>query len=321
MALTQQQYDEIMRSYERRREISRHNAERARQALYEAVPEYKKAEDRITDVAIESAQAALEGDTKAISKMKEEIASLQKKQKQLLLENGYPEDHLEEKHVCSDCGDTGYINGTTKCHCLRQAILGYLYSQSNIEQILKRENFDTLTYDLYTDAEAEKMRPVINECRRFADEFGQRYENILLFGNVGVGKTFLTNCMAKEILDKGYSVVYFTSMRMFDTLSRELFGTEEDRSWEVLDDLFTCDLLIIDDLGTESVNSFVSSRLFDVLNERDLRKKPTIISTNLSFKDMKDRYSERNFSRIFGNYSVLNPVAADMRVRMKRSEL
>ncbi len=318
MALTQQQYDEIMRSYERRREISRHNAERARQALYEAVPEYKKAEDRITDVAIESAQAALEGDTKAISKMKEEIASLQKKQKQLLLENGYPEDHLEEKHVCSDCGDTGYINGTTKCHCLRQAILGYLYSQSNIEQILKRENFDTLTYDLYTDAEAEKMRPVINECRRFADEFGQRYENILLFGNVGVGKTFLTNCMAKEIIDKGHSVIYFTSMRLFDTLSRELFNYDDNGSRDLQKDIFTCDLLIIDDLGTENVNAFVASRLFDVLNERDIRRRATIISTNLSFEELGSRYTERNFSRIFGNYKILNPEAGDIRIRMRK---
>ena len=164
------------------------------------------------------------------------------------------------------------------------------------------------------------MKGIIAQCKSFADDFGTKYENILLQGNVGVGKTFLTNCMAKAVLDKGYSVIYFTSMRLFDTLSRGIFRYDDDESWDLQKDIHTCDLLIIDDLGTESVNSFVSSRLFDVLNERDLRKKPTIISTNLSFKDMKDRYSERNFSRIFGNYSVLNPVAADMRVRMKRSE-
>lgn len=318
MSLTQQQYDEIMRGYERRRETSRHNAETARRELYEAVPEYAKTEDAITDVAIKSAEAALEGDTGAVLRMKEEIAALVKRQKELLRENGYPEDHLEEKYVCSDCKDTGYIDGRTKCHCLRQAIIGYMYSQSNIEEIMKRENFDTLSYDYYTDSEAEKMRPIINECRRFADEFGKRYENILLLGNVGVGKTFLTNCMAKEIIDKGHSVIYFTSMRLFDTLSRELFNYDDNGSRDLQKDIFTCDLLIIDDLGTENVNAFVASRLFDVLNERDIRRKPTIISTNLSFEDMGSRYTERNISRIFGNYKILNPEAGDMRIRMRK---
>jgi DNA replication protein DnaC len=195
-----------------------------------------------------------------------------------------------------------------------------MYRQSNIEEVLKRENFDTLSYDYYSDSESEKMRGIIRECRRFADDFGNRYENMLLYGNVGVGKTFLTNCMAKAILDRGYSVIYFTSMRLFDTLSRELFGYDEDDNPDLQKDIFTCDLLIIDDLGTENVNSFVASRLFDILNERDLRRRSTIISTNLSFEDLGKRYTERNFSRIFGNYILLNPDVGDIRIKKKRSE-
>ena len=318
MAVTQQQYDEIMREYERRRDNSRHNAERARSEVYTAIPEYRRIDDEITDIAMECAGKALEGDAGAVSEMKKEIERLTGRQRQLLIENGFAEDFLEEKHVCNDCKDTGYIDGMTKCHCLKQAILKYLYSQSNIEEILKRENFATLSYDYYTDTESEKMKPIINECRRFADDFGKTYENILLFGNVGVGKTFLTNCMAKEIIDKGHSVIYFTSMRLFDTLSRELFNYENDRSRDLQNDIFTCDLLIIDDLGTENVNAFVASRLFDVLNERDIRRKPTIISTNLSFEDLGSRYTERNISRIFGNYKVLNPEAGDIRIRMRK---
>ena len=321
MSLSQMKYDEIMRGYEERREMARHAALENKQKVRNEIPEYRKIENEITDLAMECATRTLEGDTDAVRSLKAGIEELTGRQKALLRSHGFADDFLEEKYECPDCRDTGYTDGMKKCHCLVQRVMRCMYRQSNIEEVLKRENFDTLRYDLYTDEESERMRPIIDKCRKFADDFGKGYENILLLGNVGVGKTFLTNCMAKEIIDRGYSVIYFTSMRMFDTLSRGLFGVEEDRSWEVLDDLFTCDLLIIDDLGTESVNSFVSSRLFDVLNERDLRKKPTIISTNLSFKDMKDRYSERNFSRIFGNYSVLNPVAADMRVRMKRSEL
>lgn len=318
MSLTQSQYDGIMSEYERRRGISRHNAEQARRTVWEKIPQYRQIEDEITAIAMKSAGEVLEGDKNAVSRMKTEIDRLVKKQKDLLGQNGFPPDYLEEKHVCPDCGDTGYIDGEKKCHCLKQAILRLLYRQSNIEEVLQRENFETLRYDYYTDAEYEKMKDIISECRRFADDFGKGYDNLLLYGNVGVGKTFLTNCIAKEILDKGYSVIYFTSIRLFDTLSREVFQYDDDRSGDVRDDIFMCDLLIIDDLGTESVNLFVAQRLFDILNERDLRKKPTVISTNLSFEELGSRYSERNFSRIFGNYNILHPDVEDIRIRKRR---
>lgn len=318
MALTQSQYDEIMRGYERRRERSRQEAQQARELVREQIPEYRAIEERITDLAMESASRMFDGDTGAVSQMRSEMKKLTDRQKELLAENGFAEDYLEEKYECSDCKDTGYIDGTTKCHCLRQAILRYTYRQSNIEDVLQRENFDTLSYEYYTDAECEKMKEIISQCKKFADDFGTKYENILLQGNVGVGKTFLTNCMAKAVLDKGYSVIYFTSMRLFDTLSRGIFRYDDDESWDLQKDIHTCDLLIIDDLGTESVNSFVASRLFDILNERDLRKKSTIISTNLSFEDLGGRYTERNFSRIFGNYKILRPDVEDIRIRKRK---
>ena len=318
MALTQSQYDEIMREYERRRERSRLDAQQARRTVREKIPEYREIEEKITDLALKSAGLALDGDRDAVLRMRSEMKSLTDRQKELLAINGFSQDYLEEKYECSDCRDTGYIDGTEKCHCLKQAILRYTYRQSNIEDVLQRENFDTLTYDYYTDAECERMKEIIGQCRHFADRFGHEYENILLQGNVGVGKTFLTNCMAKAVLDKGYSVIYFTSMRLFDTLSRGIFRYDDDESWDLQKDIYSADLLIIDDLGTESVNSFVASRLFDILNERDLRKKPTIISTNLSFEDINGRYTERNFSRIFGNYKILHPDVEDIRIRKRR---
>lgn len=319
MSLTRAEYDGIMRAYEERREDARHRVEENKKQVFAVIPEYRTIENKIVDLAMESAVKAIDGDESAVSFLRDEIDSLTSKQRALLKENGFADDFLEVKYACPDCRDTGYTDDGRKCHCLTQTMIRHLYRQSNIEEVLKRENFDTLRYDIYTDSECEKMKPIIDRCRRFADDFGRRYENILLLGSVGVGKTFLTNCMAKQIIDNGYSVIYFTSMRLFDTLSRELYKKEEDGSRDIREDIYTCDLLIIDDLGTESVSSFVAQRLFDIVNERDLRKKPCVISTNLSFEELDRRYSERNFSRIFGNYEILHPDVEDIRIRMRRS--
>lgn len=317
MSLTRAQYDEIMREYEAAQRRSRDRVEKMRSRVLKAVPKYRSLEDEITDAAMESAEKALDGDTSAVGEMKKKIAGLVEKQKRLLEENGFDADCMEEKYECPDCRDTGYIQSGEKCHCLKQKILRVLYRQSNIEDVLERENFDTLRYDIYTDSECEKMKEIIGKCKGFTDDFDDKYENILLCGSVGVGKTFLTNCMTKALLDKGHSVIYFTAIRMFDTLSHGLFSYEED-SRNIQNDLFTCDLLIIDDLGTENITPFVAARLFDVLNERDLRKRSTIISTNLTFEELGNRYSERSFSRILGNYKVLHPDVEDIRLRLRK---
>lgn len=318
MPLLTSQYDEIMREYEKRREAARHTVEEHKQEVWDIIPEYKQIEEKITDIAMECAANVFDGDKTSIEKMKSKIEELTARQKELLATFGFPDDYLVPKYSCKDCCDTGYIDGR-KCHCLVQESLKILYKQSNIEEVLKRENFDTLSYDYYTDEEKQKMEVIIDKCKAFTEDFDNKYENILLYGNVGVGKTFLTNCIANELIKKGCSVIYFTSIRLFDTLSQSVFSRDDEEPFDVQKDIFTCDLLIIDDLGTESVNSFVASRLFDVLNERDLRRKSTVISTNLTLEAINDRYTERNFSRIFGNYSVLRPDVSDIRIQKRRS--
>ena len=320
MSLTQLQYDEIMREYEVRRQLSRSRVQEALEKVREAIPEYKKIEGAITDAAMECAAKALDGNKDALPALRSEIDRLEKRKMELLAENGFSEDFLEEKHVCPYCKDTGFIDGTKRCHCLRQRILREIYKQSNIGDILERENFDTLRYDIYTDSECEQMKEIVGKCKAFTDDFDVKYENILLLGNVGVGKTFLTNCMAKALLDTGHSVIYFTAIRMFDTLSHGLYNYDDDTSQRMMQDLFSCDLLIIDDLGTESISTFTASRLFDILNERDIRKKSTIISTNLTFGDIGERYTERSISRIIGNYKVLRPEVEDIRLRLRKRQ-
>ena len=150
----------------------------------------------------------------------------------------------------------------------------------------------------------------------FVDTFSDEFRNLFLYGDTGVGKTFLSNCIAKELIDRAFSVIYFTAYDFFDTLAKSKF--EKDDTAEMMSEhIFDCDLLIIDDLGTELPNSFTVSQLFLCLNERLLRRKSTVISTNLSLESIVDIYSERTFSRITSNYTMLKLTGDDIRIKMK----
>jgi len=319
MAIGNSQFDAIMREYDEKRMQNHFELKRRKSEVIKCIPEYKDIENEIADIARDSALRALSGQSQAIDDMRAKLALLTQRKKDLLAQFDFSEDYLEPFYECNDCKDTGYI-GNEKCHCLKQKILRVMYRQSNIEDVLEYENFDTLSYDYYADGEVEQMRSIINYCKSFVNNFDNRYENILLFGNVGVGKTFLTNCMAKALLDSGHSVIYFTSYQLFDTLATYAFHRDDsdEQVMNIHRDIFDCDLLIIDDLGTENVNSFVSSQLFLILNERNMRKKSTIISTNLSLEKLNDAYSERSFSRIFGNYRIIKPDIADIRMKKKK---
>ena len=150
----------------------------------------------------------------------------------------------------------------------------------------------------------------------FVDTFADEFRNLFLYGDTGVGKTFLSNCIAKELIDKSFSVIYLTAHEFFDTMAKGKFE-RDDTAEEMCEHIFDCDLLIIDDLGTELPNSFTVSQLFLCLNERLLRRKSTIISTNLSLESLVEIYSERTFSRITSNYTMLKLTGDDIRIKKK----
>ena len=238
--------------------------------------------------------------------------------------NHYPADYLDEIFTCPDCKDTGYINGNP-CHCFKEEVIKLLYSRSELQEILERENFDTFDYSLYSEdfiddatgiSAAENIETVVDHCHYFINHFDKTFDNLLFYGRAGTGKTFLINCIAKELIEKSYSVIYLSAVQLFDLMAGYSFHRENHSVYSQIsmDELIHCDLLIIDDLGTEMTNSFTDSALFDCLNERLVHHKSTIISTNLSLRGLQERYEERIFSRTAGNYTPLKIFGDDIRI-------
>ncbi|MBD5445038.1 MAG: ATP-binding protein [Lachnospiraceae bacterium] len=318
MSLTNTQYDIILRGYENKQLNTRHELERRTKYVYEHIPAYRELEDNIATLSVSQGKKYLEGNERAIEELKAELVRLSARKAQLLKDAGLPADYLKPSYTCPDCRDTGYIDGQ-KCHCFKQTMITLLYEQSNIREMLQNENFDALSYEYYEGEHLSHFRNAVTTCRNFVKNFNSDYHNLFFYGTVGTGKSFLSNCVAKELIESGHSVIYFSSSGLFDLLSKYSFDfkNREDQI-EQHNDLYQCDLLIIDDLGTELTNQFVTSQLFSLLNGRHMGKKATVISTNLSLEELRNRYSDRIFSRITSHYEICKLTGPDIRMYKKR---
>ncbi len=323
MALQNSQYDRIMRDYNRRQIENRRLQEERQQEVYARLPEMASLDAEIASVSADAVRRSLFGENDAGSSVGGRIRQIEERQKKLLLDNGYPEDYLRLPCTCPLCGDTGYVDGQ-KCTCFRQAEIRLLYHQSGLEAVLEKDTFDHFSFDYYSDTmknestgltALETARQAYRTAQRFVRDFDRSFDNLFLYGDTGVGKTFLSHCIAGELLKSARSVLYFTSHDLFETLARRTFDHtgEPDQADLILD----CDLLIIDDLGTELTNAFIASRLFTCVSERILRRRSTIISTNLTLQDFSDIYSERTFSRIVSAYTMVKLIGKDIRIQKK----
>lgn len=323
MALTNSQYDEIMRGYGVKQTVSRHELDRRTAEVYERVPEYSRLVSRIGELAADSARASIHGNTSELDGIKEAIDKIAGQMKELLTGADFPADYLEPVYECPLCKDTGYI-GSEKCSCFKQAAIDLLYRQSNIRQILQTENFDTFQLDYFNPevydesaglSSRENAAGLYKACQKFVHDFPAG-ENILFYGNTGTGKTFLSNCIAKALLDRSFGVLYLSAIELFNILSEY---DKEDRADSDLSEsqITGCDLLIIDDLGTELSNAFTNSKLFYCINDRLLKGRSTIISTNYSPRELMDNYSERIFSRIKNSFKIYKLFGDDIRLIKK----
>lgn len=326
MALSNSQFDAIMRVYNKRQFQNKREQDKRIREIYEKIPQIEALNDEIAAAMAEAGRKNLMGDTESARTLKEEAALLRKQRIQYLERNGYPKNYMDMQYHCGLCKDTGRVDGR-KCRCFKQMEIEVLYDQSNIREILERENFDTLSMAYYDREKIDEkskmtvydyMSVVIEECRTFVDRFGEEKGSILFTGNTGCGKTFLSNCIARELIQKCCSVIYLTATDMFDILSESRFnGRDEEEAKDRAAYILECDLLIVDDLGTELINTFTASQLFYCINERLNRKKGTIISTNLSLNRMRDEFTERVTSRIMSQYKILPLLGEDLRLVKK----
>ena len=200
MPLTNIQYDSIRRDYEIRQLNNRHKLERKMEYVYNHVPGYRELENTIASVSVAQGKKLLEGDDSAMEDLREQLAELSGRKTRLLLDAGLPADYLKPVYTCPDCQDTGYINNQ-KCHCFRQAVITLLYEQSNIQEMLQSENFDTLSYEYYEGEHLSLFKNAVVTCQNFIKNFNSDYHNLFFYGTVGTGKSFLSNCVAKELIE------------------------------------------------------------------------------------------------------------------------
>ena len=264
----------------------------------------------------------------AVERLREENLSLQAERKALLYDLGLPEDALEEKPACPLCGDTGYRGGAV-CRCLREYYAREQQKELSRMLDLGGQSFETFSLQWYSDQDSmglgisprENMDWVYRSCKRYAEEFKPgKSGNLLLTGDPGLGKTFLSAAIAREVSGEGWSVVYDTAAHIFDRFEAVKFGRDE-RAEEDVARIMDCDLLILDDLGTEMTTAFVQSALYQIINGRILERKPTILSTNLKVDERNNeiakRYSPQIASRIEGEYQIMPFFGKDIRLLKK----
>ncbi len=253
-----------------------------------------------------------------VAQLKEQSLVLQAEKRNLLRENGFDEDALTIKYTCRACNDSGFVNDRM-CNCHRE-----LLKEIERDNLRRFAPIDECTFDNfnteYYPAEStengvsprEKARKILDSCRRYAQGFNAHTSSILFMGGTGLGKTHLSLAIANVVINRGYSVVYGTAQNILSDLQNENFGRDENLEYTERD-VLAADLLIIDDLGTEFKNQFSVACLYNIINTRILKNKPTIISTNFSYDDLERDYNQRITSRIAGVYSTLMLEGNDIR--------
>lgn len=327
-------YDgKIMRLAQSRFEADREERSRLlqerRESIFARRPRLREIEGELRAATSRIVASAFQRGTDplpALRRLRDENLSLQEEKSRLLAEMGLPADALDERPVCPLCEDRGYRDGAV-CRCLRKYYAREQQKELSRMLDLGNQSFDTFLLDYYSEAPdpdfgtspRRNMEAVYDICADYAHGFGRRPRNLLLFGAPGLGKTFLSAAIAREVSGEGWSVVYDTAGHVFELFETRKFGREEyEEASADVERILKCDLLILDDLGTELTTDFVRSALYQIINTRLMEQKSTILSTNLMPSEIARRYSAQVSSRLEGEYQLLAFYGEDIR-KLKKS--
>ena len=317
MALTAEQFHEIQEILSERRFRAEKEALEKQREILEKVSGYADLDEKLRTFSISAMEKAQEGDAEAIRVLRPAIQKIREEKRVLLEKAGFSPEDLEAHYSCTLCRDSGIFEGK-KCRCFMKLQGEILYKQSKMGEILERENFSRFQLERFDNTERKAqtgnktVREYMKDIRDYFYGYCQNYPenqgNFIFTGGTGTGKTFFLHCIAKALLDRGVSVLYFTAEGLFNHFSRLMREGIEDEFVEEVD------VLLLDDLGTEFSNSFTASRFFNLLNQRILTRKTMMISTNLNFKDLRELYSDRVVSRMMSDYEIIPLYGRDLRL-------
>ena len=321
---------ELLKEYDIKRRNASDNLLEFKKKLYASNHRLSEIEDELNSVSLNTLKSILntpKEQEKYVELLNNRINELKNERKEILLSLNLTEACLEPNYDCKVCNDTGYLKNGSMCNCLKQNLINLSYTTSNLNK-LDKENFDNFDLNKYSDevnvdkykfnvSPRANIENILNICKSFIDNFDDdKTKNLLFIGNTGLGKTFISSCIANEILKKNKTVLYQTAPIMFDTIIDYRFGKNDGSIYK---SILSVDLLIIDDLGTETINNMKYAELFTIINSRLLSENTkTIISTNFDIKELFNRYDERMVSRFVQNYNICKFFGDDIRLMSKK---
>ena len=312
-------YKKVYDEYSQKYLVARERADIRAQEVRRAIPEIAKIDRELSLTGLEIFSASLSGGNTSskIAEIREKNEALQHRRAEILLANGYPVDYSDVKYDCQKCGDTGFVDNKM-CSCMKEALTLAGIESSGFANLIKEQSFNNFSLEYYKKnaTHYDMMGKNLEFFKKYAQNFDpQTSPSILLMGGTGLGKTHLSSAVAREVIEKGNDVFYTGAIDLFSQFEIQRFKSYNNEPNELIERYFECDLLIIDDLGTEMINQFSVSTLYNLLNDRLCRKKPTIVSTNLSQDDINKKYTDRITSRMFGEYKIVFFAGTDIRAQ------
>ena len=296
-------YQKVKELIEKRRESAIREAEARDAELRLESREIREIDAELTGTGLLLFKTACAGGD--LAAIRERNLALVKKRGEVLVRLGYPADYSEIKYTCPICCDTGY-EGSKLCSCFREELIKENIRSSGIGNLIEKQSFDNFRLDIYKDEAIKKeMTHNLNEAKRYADEFSRDSKNLLLIGTTGTGKTHLTTAIARTVIEKGFEVIYDSAQNVVAAFEYDRFKSGYGQYEARGDKYLECELLILDDLGTEFSNQFTVSCIYNLLNTRINKGLPTVISTNLGAGELLSRYEDRIYSRIIGQDTVI----------------